>query len=330
MTARLRVATVTFNPAIDQTIIVDHLTRGEVHRARSVRQDPGGQGVNVASCLADWGVPVTVFGLLGADNAAPFEALCAAKPIADRFERLPGATRVNIKIVDEGDTTDINMDGLSVEEADEARVIAAVERFAGPDALIVLSGSLPPGCDAGVYARMTARLRAAGARVMLDTSGAPLTHALQGEVLPDIVKPNRRELAAWAGEPLATLEDVVRCGRRLLARGIALVVVSMGGEGALFLSAEGALLARLAVGELASTVGAGDAMVAGLAAGLIEGAGLERIARLSTAFAVAKLGRPGPHLPNATTVHALSEDVTITRLDSQAGTTGETALGEAR
>ncbi|WP_206243769.1 1-phosphofructokinase [Novosphingobium terrae] len=329
MTSPKRVATVTFNPAIDQTVTVGHLTRGEVHRAQSVRQDPGGKGVNVASCLADWGVPVTVFGLLGADNAAPFEALCAAKPITDRFERLPGATRVNIKIVDDGETTDINMDGLSVDEAASERVLAAVEAFAAPDALIVLSGSLPPGCDAGIYATMVARLRAAGARVLLDTSGVPLSLALKAAVLPDIVKPNRRELAAWAGEPLDSLADVVRCGQRLRAGGVALVVVSMGEEGALFLSDEGVLLARLSAGDLASTVGAGDAMVAGLAAAAIEGAGLERIARLATAFAVAKLGRPGPHLPDLGTVHALSEDVTITTITATEAI-GADGTGEAR
>ncbi|MDE1917824.1 MAG: 1-phosphofructokinase [Sphingomonadales bacterium] len=324
-----RVATVTFNPAIDQTIMVDHLTRGEVHRARAVRQDPGGKGVNVASCLADWGVPVTVTGLLGADNAAPFEALCATKSITDRFERVPGSTRVNIKIVDAGETTDINMDGLCMGEAEEARVMAALDGFAGPDALVVLSGSLPPGCDMDVYGRMVARLRAAGAMTILDTSGLPLDHALRGDVLPDVIKPNRRELAAWAGEPLASTAEVIRCGGALLARGIQLVVVSMGEEGALFLSGDCALLARLAVGELASTVGAGDAMVAGLAAAMLEGAGLERTARLATAFAVAKLGRPGPHLPGITTVHALSEDVAITVIDAVAETVSAGQAGEA-
>jgi hypothetical protein len=77
----------------------------------------------------------------------------------------------------------------------------------------------------------------------------PLTLALKAPVLPDIIKPNRRELAAWAGEPLETIEDVVRCCQRLHAQGIALVVVSMGEEGALFLSGEGALLARLPAGN---------------------------------------------------------------------------------
>ena len=329
MSSPLRVATVTFNPAIDQTIAVDHLVRGEVHRARSVRQDPGGKGVNVASCLADWGVTVTVLGLLGADNAGPFDALCAAKSITDRFERVPGNTRVNIKIVDTGETTDINMDGLSVDEAIVARVLAATQAFAGPDALIVLSGSLPPGCHAGIYADMVARLKALGARVLLDTSGAPLTMAMNADVLPSIIKPNRRELAAWAGEPLESIEDVLRCGQRLRARGIDLVVVSMGEQGALFLSEEGALLARLSAGDLASTVGAGDAMVAGLAAAAIENAGLERTARLATAFAVAKLGRPGPHLPDLGTVHALSQDVTITMIDPLTAAGDMDRAGEA-
>lgn len=325
MAALIDVVTVTFNPAIDQTIHVGHLVRGEVHRASRVRQDPGGKGVNVASCLGDWGVPVAMFGLLGADNAAPFQALCAGKPIADRFIRVPGATRVNIKIVDDGDTTDINMDGLPVSDADEARVIAAVEQASGPDTLIVLSGSIPPGCDTRVYARMTAQLRAKGARVLLDTSGLPLTQALDAAILPDIVKPNRRELAAWAGGPLADLADVVRCAAGLHARGIALVVVSMGEDGALFLSDAGAIIARLPVGPLASTVGAGDAMVAGIAAALIEGGGLDRIARLATAFAVAKLGLAGPHLPTIATVRALSEAVVITSVD----TTDRIALGGA-
>ncbi|MCT8002472.1 1-phosphofructokinase [Sphingomonas sanguinis] len=320
----MRIATVTFNPAIDQTIMVDRLVPGEVHRARSIRQDAGGKGVNVASCLADWGAPVSVFGLLGQDNATLFETLFEQKAIDDRFVRLGGDTRVNMKIVDDTDTTDINMSGPVVGEADVARVEQAVTDFAGEDALIVLSGSLPPGCDTILYAGMVATLTARGARVLLDTSGAPLTQALRADVLPHIVKPNRRELAAWADTSLDTIAEVAACATALHRRGVALVVVSMGEDGALFVSDEGALVAHLAAGPLASTVGAGDAMVAGLAAGIAEGAGLERIARLSTAFAVAKLGRPGPHLPDLATIDALAAQVTI----SGAGVTGPSMVGE--
>ncbi|WP_343528594.1 1-phosphofructokinase [Sphingomonas sp.] len=320
----MRIATITLNPAIDQTITLDRLVPGEVHRAHAIRQDVGGKGVNVASCLADWGLPVSVFGLLGQGNAALFEALFAQKAIDDRFLRIPGDTRVNMKLVDDVQTTDINMSGVAVEEAQVAAVERAVADFAGPDALIVLSGSLPPGCHPGVYADMIAALGERGARVLLDTSGPALAQALRAPALPAIVKPNRRELADWAGDRLETLGDVVRCAEALRARGVALVVVSMGEEGALFVSDEGALLAQLSAGPLASTVGAGDAMVAGLVAAFAEGAGLERIARLSTAFAVAKLGRVGPHLPDVATIDSLAGQVNI----RPAAITGPAMTGE--
>lgn len=307
----MRVATVTFNPAIDQTISLDRLVRGEVHRARALREDAGGKGVNVASCLADWGQGVTAFGLLGADNAGPFEALCAQKSIEDGFVRVPGATRVNLKIVDDETTTDINMDGPWVEEGHIEALIRAILAYAGHDALIVLSGSVPPGCPPDIYADLIIRLKGLGARVLLDTSGAPLAMGLSGSILPDIVKPNRDELAAWAGVAADDPDALLAAATRLHEQGVGLVVVSMGADGALFLSDEGALIARLKAFEIASTVGAGDAMVAGIVAALIEGASLERTARLATAFAVAKLGRPGPHLPSLATVHALADDTEV-------------------
>lgn len=322
----MRVLTVTLNPAIDQTITVDRLVPGEVHRARSVRRNAGGKGVNVASCLADWGVRCTAFGLLGAQNAATFEALFASGGIKDRCRRVAGATRVNLKIVDADDTTDINLDGPQVTPDQVEAIAADIEALAGPDTLVVLAGSVPPGCPPDIYASLVTRLRARGSRVLLDTSGAPLEHALAAKVLPHCLKPNRHELAEWSGEALEDIADIVQTADRLRARGAELVVVSMGADGALFLSDEGALIARLTAPSVVSTVGAGDAMVAGLAAALAEGATLERTARLATAFAVAKLGLAGPHLPDRAEVEALASTVGINTVE----TAGTTRMGEAK
>lgn len=309
------IITVTFNPAIDQTITLDRLVPGEVHRPRSLRQDVGGKGIVVASCLADWGLPVAAFGLLGSDNAAPFEALFRAKGIEDRLRRVPGATRINLKIVDDENTTDINFEGQPAEPGLIGAVAAQVEALAQTGTLVVLAGSLPPGCPADTYAGLVARMRAKGARVFLDTSGPPLARALDGPVMPYCIKPNRHELAEWAGAALSGIDEVVRAAAALHARGVALVVVSMGAQGALFLSDAGALIARRAVDHLASTVGAGDAMVAGIAAATIEGADLARTARLATAFAVAKLGEAGPNLPDPARVRALAESVDLAAAD---------------
>jgi 1-phosphofructokinase len=310
------VRTVTLNPAIDQTIQLDVLHRGQVHRAQSVRQDPGGKGVNVASCLADWGVPTLVTGLLGADNTAPFEALFAAKAIEDRFVRVPGETRTNIKLLETsggGTTTDINLPGPSASGAALAQVRARLDDVE-PDDLVVLSGSLPASLSDDTYRRLVGDLRAMGACVVLDTSGPALAQVLAGpeNALPFCIKPNRYELEVWAGRSLEDPATLLAAARALHGKGVALVVVSLGAQGALFVSADGMLHAAPPALEAGSAVGAGDAMVAGLAAALRAGSSLEAIARLATAFAAGKLRHPGPHLPDGETVLALAALTEIT------------------
>lgn len=308
----MRVLTVTLNVAIDETVRLDKLTPGSVHRAASVQYNAGGKGVNVASCLADWGVPVAATGLLGRENVAIFEALCASKGIDDLFVRVNGASRTNIKLVDEDDTTDINLPG--VQATDEA--LTALHRVLQNEphpGLAILAGSLPEGCPEGIYARLVPALTKQGFRVILDASETALQLALNAPVLPFCIKPNRDELAEWAGRPLENLADVAAEAMALHRRGIGLVVVSLGQDGALFVSGEGAVLAKGVAETVVSTVGAGDAMVGGIAAALQTKPSLERIARLGTAFAVAKLGLLGPNLPSRAIVE---QAAAATRLES--------------
>ncbi|MCW3481968.1 1-phosphofructokinase [Neisseriaceae bacterium JH1-16] len=309
------VITVTLNPAIDQTVTLDGLYPGSVNLAKTVASNAGGKGVNVASCLADWGTPVLATGLLGKSNSEPFEALFEAKGILDRFLRVPGNTRVNIKLADtrRGETTDINLPGLDVGEEDLDRLLERLDDLTELGRDVVLAGSLPAGLPADSHARVIARLNKLGARVLLDTSGAPLAAALAAprESLPACIKPNRHELEQWAGRPLPTLDDVVSAAFGLQQRGIEKVVVSLGEEGALFVDARSVLLARLPVIHALSTVGAGDALVAGLISAWRGGASEEDIARRAVAFAAAKLGRIGPHLPAPGVVCKLMDDVTV-------------------
>jgi 1-phosphofructokinase len=307
------VITVTLNPAIDETVALDDLRPGAVHRARSVRFDAGGKGVNVASCLADWGAKVTAAGLLGADNDAVFRALFQAKGIADGFIRIPGGTRTNIKLVHGDATTDINLPGLEVSPHAIPDLMKEILDFIEPDSIVVLAGSLPKGVAPNIYRDLISTFARHGASVALDTSGAPLKHALAADALdpPFCVKPNRAELEAWIGRPLPDVDAIVDAAQALLAEGIRLVVVSLGEKGALFAAGDQVLSASLPVIGGVSMVGAGDAMVAGIVAALIENADLERIARLATAFAVAKLGRRGPHLPPRGEVEDRARDVIV-------------------
>jgi 1-phosphofructokinase family hexose kinase len=311
------IATVTLNPAIDQSVAVPDFSAGTVNRVLWEQSDPGGKGVNVASFLADLGFTVAVTGLLGRDNASVFEDLFAAKGIDDSFVRVAGKTRVNVKIIDEARqvNTDINFPG----PAATLEILAELERRIG--ALLadhdcfVLSGSAPAGVPADYYAVLIRLLKSAGKRVLLDSSGEPLRHGIVAA--PWAIKPNIAELEELVGTPLPDQAAVIAAARQLLAAGLGCVVVSMGGEGALFVTAEECWLAIPPAVEVKSTVGAGDAMVAGFVAATMRGLPLADCARHATASALGALTQLGPRLASAQIVESFVAQVTLVDLGHQ-------------
>jgi 1-phosphofructokinase family hexose kinase len=317
MTNAPRIATVSLNPAIDQTALVPNFAAGAVNRVEREQSDAGGKGVNVASFLAHFGLSVFVTGLLGDANSEPFVRLFAEKGIVDRFVRVPGLTRVNVKIVDEPQdrVTDINFPGLQVSGDYLARLYAAVDALAEDTDWFVLSGSVPSGIPEPVYAELVARLKRQGKTVVLDASGPPFAAAIPST--PDIIKPNIQELEELVGGRLSGHAEVVEAARALVARGIGLVAVSMGSEGAMFVVRDEALLATPPKITVKSTVGAGDAMVAGIVTGGLRGLNLADRARLATAFSLGALSEIGPRLPQPSVVEAAMRDVRVQPIDTR-------------
>jgi 1-phosphofructokinase len=313
----MKVVTVTLNPAIDQTLSIPGFAAGRVNRVAASRSHAGGKGVNVACVLADLrdpGLDVVASGFLGIENAEIFEAAFAGRGIVDQFVRVPGPTRAGLKIVDDqtGQTTDINFPGLTPQSEDRAELFERIASLVEPGGWFVLSGSVPAGVPASVYAEMIDRIRNLDGRVVLDTSGAPLREALASA--PEIIKPNVEELGELAGRALATIAEVRAAGESLLSPGTLLVVVSMGAEGALFIDSDGALLARPPRVVVRSTVGAGDAMVAGIAHGLIQDLSLADLARFATASGAYAVTRIGPGIEDRDELRKLIEQVEIETL----------------
>ena len=301
--------TVTLNPAIDRTTTISNFTAGAVNRVEQERVTPAGKGVNVASALADYGRSVAVTGFLGRENSALFEALFTQKKIEDRFVRLSGQTRAGIKIVDpvRQQTTDINFPGLAPAPAD---LHALRVRLAAVDSKwFVITGSLPPGVDATVYRDIVLELKARDCKVVLDTSGKALFHAIAAA--PNIIKPNNHELSALAGKSFQGETEVIEIAKQLLTRGIELVVVSMGKNGACFVTTTAVVVARPPEIEVKSTVGAGDAMVAGIVAAKLRGLSLVKCARLATAFSLDALTRIESGITSPAAVESLTDRVTI-------------------
>lgn len=311
--AALDVVTVTLNAAIDRTITIPNFTVGAVNRVAHEGSAAGGKGINVAAALAGYGLRVGATGFLGRANTALFESLFARTHIEDACVRVEGDTRVGIKIADPAlkGTTDINFPGTAPAEArlDELR-----RRIDALDATWwVLSGSLPPGVDAGIYRDLIGAVKARGGRVAVDTSGEPLRQAL--ESAPHVSKPNVHELEALLGGRLPDRAAIVAAARELArATGTELLVVSMGADGACFVTSDATVIARPPAIEVRSTVGAGDAMVAGIVAARLGGLPLDACARLATAFAVHALGRVDDQRGARAGIEAAAERVEVERI----------------
>ncbi len=314
MSQSTKVATITLNPAIDQTVAIPNFAAGKVNRVTSIISEAGGKGVNVASNLADFGFETAVTGFLGEENLLLFERLFHQKAIRDRFVRIAGNTRSGIKIINEVDqeTTDINFPGQSPTRFDIDLLFKAVEQLTNEYAWFVLAGSIPAGCPPGIYGELVQIIKSKGKSVALDTSGEGLRQALPAA--PTLIKPNIDELEELIGHPLKTQSEVVQAARHWLEQGIETVIVSMGADGAIFAESGEVVLAKPPQVKVKSTVGAGDAMVSGTVAGKARGDSLAECARLATAFSVNAISQVGSGISSLEAIETFKRQVVVQAL----------------
>ncbi|WP_320169849.1 1-phosphofructokinase [Maridesulfovibrio sp.] len=311
MSKKNRIVTVTMNPAIDLACTVSDFTAGKVNRVESYQTDAAGKGVNIAVLLRKFGLPVTVTGFLGQDNAGIFEKMFREQGLEDWFVRVPGETRIGIKVLDPRTetTTDINFPGLAPDMGHVEELTAAIEKLAAEASIVVIGGSLPATVGPETVGELVTVIREQGAKPVVDTSGPALRSAVDS--VPWLIKPNDDELAELVGRPLKTISEIARESWRMNRSGIANVVISLGARGALFVNDEEELFATPPEIEPVSTVGAGDAMIGGLVAGTALGLSFRERVRLATALSAATVAQAAPSLENLDRARKLEDRVTI-------------------
>jgi 1-phosphofructokinase len=297
MNKSIQIVTITLNPAIDQTIFLPSLQTGSVNRAEQSHHQAGGKGVNASARLGEFGLSTTATGFLGAENQAHFTSLFSKLPIRDAFVRIPGHTRTGIKLVERNGqvTTDINLPGAQVTPHDIEALHATLRGLNLHESWCLIGGSLPPGFTLDHFAELIDLLKSAGARVAVDASGDALRAAIDHKV--DLIKPNQHEISELLGRDIPDLTAAQSAAREVQAAGITRVIVSLGDAGALFLDPCASLMAKAPPIFVASTVGAGDALLAGYLAGLSTGLDATARAQLATTFARYSLTSVGRQLP---------------------------------
>lgn len=289
--------TVTLNPTIDRTLVLDgKLIPGDVNRGNLVKVSAGGKGINCAEAACGMGTDAIAYCVVGKDNIDEFEKSTKGLSCHIRAELKNGVTRTCLKVYGQnGLTTEFNEKGSRL-LGDEmkpfiARLIGDIKEEGKPS-FILLSGSIPPGVESGVYASMIALFNKLGIPTMLDCDGEALKKGITAS--PYLVKPNLSELEEFCGVNFSDVSDIVRNIRRLAKEYNTRILVTIGGDGMVY--ADESVCYRVIVPSLtcSTTVGAGDTVLGVLAVALSKNLPIEKALQLAGAAACAKVvGEPG-------------------------------------
>ncbi|PMN88185.1 1-phosphofructokinase [Enterovibrio norvegicus] len=312
----LNVVTVTLNPALDMTGAMGELNAGSVNLISSSNLNPGGKGINVAKVLADLGANVTVTGFLGNENQDPFVHLFEQQTITDKFVRVTGASRINVKLVEEsGRVTDLNFPGVEVSEKDVSAFEATLFSLADTHDVFVIAGSLPRGISPDTLKRWILALHEQGKKVFFDSSNAALTEGLKAT--PWLIKPNDEELSQWAGQELTSEHALMQTGEALAETGIQNVVISRGADGVLWFANGKWLQSQPPKMHVVSTVGAGDTLVAGMCWGELNQWSRERTLGFATALSALAVTQVNVGVENIIDVENLKNQISVKQLTNE-------------
>lgn len=262
------VYTVTMNPSLDYIVSVEDFKLGLTNRTTEELMLPGGKGINVSIVLSNLGIENSAIyfsaGFVG-DEITRRVRESGIK--AEEIRISEGCSRINLKLKSI-DGTEINGMGPSISGENILELYRKLDDIKEGDTL-VLAGSIPSTMPETVYSDIMERLSGRGIRIVVDATRDLLLNVLKYK--PFLIKPNNHELGEIFGVELRTRESVVPYAKKLIDMGAENVIVSMAGEGAVFVSSDGQVYMREAPkGKLVNAVGAGDSMVAGFVAGYIE------------------------------------------------------------
>jgi 1-phosphofructokinase len=270
--------------------------------------------VNVAKVLSDLGAEVTVAGFLGEDNLELFNQLFEQMGATNRFIQVAGATRINVKLVENsGQVSDINFPGVEVSNDDIIKFEQVLFELAQTHDYFVIAGSLPRGVSPEQCANWIKTLRDQGKKVLFDSSKAALNAGIDAG--PWLIKPNHEELGELTTQTLDCAEKCQKAADALSDKGVENVVVSMGADGVMWRNQQGGWLrSQPPKMPLVSTVGAGDTLVAGLCWGHMQKMANNEILRFATALSALAVSQVGVGLTSHLELETIKQQTDVSEL----------------
>ena len=276
---------VTLNPSIDFIIKVKDFQLGETNRAYKDNFFAGGKGIMVSKLLKNVKTDCVNLGFLGGFTGAFIEQNLKKLNILSDFVTVNENTRVNVKLKTETET-EINCQGPKISETEKEEFLDKIRKTKSDD-FVILSGSVPSNLGNDFYITIIEILNKNGVKFTLDSSGETFSKSLKYK--PFLIKPNKDELKEYAKREFKNNQEIVDYVRENLVDKAEHVIISLGGEGALYIDKNFSLFAQpLRVKEnVVNTVGAGDSVVAGFVNYMLKHNDTERAFRFAVACGTA-------------------------------------------
>jgi 1-phosphofructokinase len=271
--------TVTLNPSLDYIVEVEDVTLGELNRTKNESKFPGGKGINVSRLLKRMGVTSSALGFVGGFTGLYIKDYLQMEEIETRFVEVHEDTRINVKLKSNSET-EINAKGPTITETDFNELQEQISTLTSDDTL-VLAGSIPSSMEDNTYEKLVSICQNNNTKFVVDAEGDLLKKVLPFK--PFLIKPNHHELGELFNTSFSNANEVIPYARQLVEMGAENVIVSLAGEGAVLVNREVAYLSNVPKGEVRSSVGAGDSMVAGFLAKYTETKNVEEAFRYSVA-----------------------------------------------
>lgn len=290
------IATITLNPSIDQHIVVENLVKDDANRAKAVFREPGGKGLNVSKVVKELGGKTCAWALVGGLPGEFWKYLAGKAHIPLVTVPVPGDTRINTIVMDLKDHTEtrISAPGPVIPRRCVRSMLEKLLRCKPKPFLWALGGSLSRAMPPSTYREIVAVLQRNGTRCILDTDNEALKMGIEAK--PFMVKPNEYEMQRLMNVDLRTIPQYLKAARCLVAKGVEVVVVSLGKRGALFVTAKDAFHVTTPPVSVKSKVGAGDSLIGGFAVGLLRKMELRAAARFGVAASTSAVMTEGLRL----------------------------------
>ena len=310
----MKLLSLCLNPSVDRTMDCPSFDVRSTNRVHFVRDDIGGKGINTAVLASRLGAESILSLPAPEDDRERLSAFLRRERVAFSAVPVPGRLRVNLKIRTENDMVEINEEGAPVPPQAAEACASALEDAAAPGVFCLLTGSLPPGVPDDCYARLIPRMRGKGCLSAVDADGGVLKAALKEK--PDLIKPNLQEFSRLTGLQPRGIGECCLFSRRLITRtGVGAVCLSLGGDGAVYVTKSEALYAPALQVSVRSLHGAGDSLLSALCLSLSRGDDARAALALGCAAAAAAVSLPGTEMPSQEDVEALLPRVRIENVD---------------